>query len=265
MTVTDKLKGLVTAAALAAATMTAAPAAADLSDILSEGTISIGVPEDFPPFGSLGASGEYEGYDVSIANMIAEAMGVELDLVPISSDQRIPYLETDRLDLVISSMGANPERAKSIWFSSAYAPFYSGAFASDDKEISSVDDLAGYSVGLTGGTLEDLALTDMVSDETEIIRFGDNAATLAAYVSGQVDVLVTGNVVAASLSESNPDLSVDTKFILRDSPCFIGIKQGNADLLRWVNVFILTNTLNGELNTLSEEWFGQPLPPLPSL
>ena len=264
MTIGSKLTTLIAGATLAAG-VAAAPASADLSDILSEGTISIGVPEDFPPFGSLGASGEYEGYDVSVATMIAEAMGVELDLVPISSDQRIPYLETERVDLVISSMGANPERAKSIWFSSAYAPFYSGAFASADMDIEEVEDLAGHSVGLTGGTLEDLALTDMVSDDTEIIRFGDNAATLAAYTSGQVDVLVTGNVVAASLAETNPDLGVESKFILQNSPCFIGVQQGNMDLLQWVNVFILTNTLNGELDALSQEWFGQPLPPLPTL
>ena len=61
-------------------------------------------------------------------------------------------------------------------------------------------------VGLTGGTLEDLELSDMVSDDVEIVRFGDNAATISAYVSGQVDVLVTGNTVAAKVGADNPDL-----------------------------------------------------------
>ena len=50
-----------------------------------------------------------------------------------------------------------------------------------------------------------------------------------------------------------------------DSPCFIGVKKGNSDLLQWVNVFIMHKTLGGELNELSEQWFGQPLPPLPTL
>lgn len=251
------------AAVAGAMVATASPAAADLGDILEEGTIRIGIPESFPPFGSLGPEGEYVGYDVDVANMIAEAMGVELELVPITSSQRIPYLETDRLDLVISSMGANAERAKSIWFSNAYAPFYSGAFAAADLDISSVEDLAGYSVGLTGGTLEDLALSEEAPEGTDIVRFGDNAATLSAYVSGQVDVLVTGNTVAARLGEDNPDLSLETKFILNDSPCYIGVKQGNMNLLRWVNVFILNAKLDGSLNELSLEWFGQELPELP--
>lgn len=241
------------------------PAAADLSDILSSGTIKIAVPENFPPFGSLGASGEHEGYDVDVARLIAKDLGVELEIVPVASKQRIPYLETDRVDLVISTMGANPGRAKSIWFSSAYAPFFSGAFAAGDMAISSPADLAGKKVGLTGGTLEDLELTKTAPESAEIIRFGDNAATLAAYASGQVDVLVTGNTVAANFAKMNPGKAIETKFIIKNSPCFIGVKKGSFDLLQWVNVFILHKTLGGELNALSETWFGQKLPPLPAL
>ncbi|PZX40696.1 polar amino acid transport system substrate-binding protein [Roseinatronobacter thiooxidans] len=259
------LKSLIIAAGLGLASLAPSTALADLADILARGTINIAVPESFPPFGALGMEGEHEGYDVDVAKLIAAELGVEVNIVPVSSNQRIPYLETDRVDLVISSMGANPERAKSIWFSAAYAPFYSGAFASADLDISSVADLSGLKIGVTGGALEDLELTRTAPDGAEIIRFGDNAATLSAFQSGQVDVLVTGNTVAAELAANNPNLSVDVKFIMRDSPCFIGVKKGNFDLLQWVNVFIMHKTLGGELNELSEKWFGQPLPPLPTL
>lgn len=257
-------KTLIAAAVMALPVM-ATQAAADLADILSAGIVRIAVPEAFPPFGALGASGEYEGYDVDVAKLIAADLGVELELVPVTSSQRIPFLETDRVDLVIATMGANPERAKSIWFSSAYAPFFSGAFAASGVEIASVADLAGLTVGLTGGTLEDLELTAIAPETTEIIRFGDNAATRAAFESGQLDVLVSGNTVAAAISEANPDADIETKFILKESPAFIGIKQGNINLLFWVNTFILHKTLGGELNGLSETWLGQALPPLPAL
>mgnify|MGYP001355010493 FL=1 len=106
-------------------TMVATPAMAELPDILESGKIRIAVPENFPPFGSLGEEGEYVGYDVEIAQMIADDLGVELELVPVTSKQRIPFLETDRVDLVVSVMGANPERAKSIWFPSAFAQLIS--------------------------------------------------------------------------------------------------------------------------------------------
>lgn len=259
-----KIATLIAAAAFALPAMVT-QAAADLADILEAGVVKIAVPESFPPFGALGASGEYEGYDVDVAKLIAADLGVELELVPVTSNQRIPFLETDRVDLVIATMGANPERAKSIWFSSAYAPFFSGAFAASDKAIGSVADLAGMSVGLTSGTLEDLELTKIAPETTEIIRFGDNAATRAAFESGQVDVLVSGNTVAAEISANDPDISIETKFILKESPAFIGVKKGNLDLLFWVNTFILHKTLGGELNGLSETWLGQSLPALPSL
>lgn len=254
-----------TIAGIAFATLAIAPAHADLAEILEEGTIQIAVPESFPPFGSLGPEGEYVGYDVDVANMIAADLGVELELVPVTSNQRIPFLETDRVDLVVSSMGANPERAKSIDFTSAYAPFFSAAYAAPDVEVTSVEDLSGLKVGLTGGTLEDLEITEDAPEDAEIIRFGDNAATLAAYTSGQIDVLVTGNTVAAQLGKDNPDLELESKFTIKESPAFIGVKKGNDDLRRWTNVFILHKTLGGELDELSQKHLGQPLPNLPSL
>lgn len=251
--------------AITALTLAISPASAELKDILEAGTVKIAIPENFPPFGSLGAEGEYVGYDVDVAKMIAEDLGVELELVPVTSKQRIPFLETDRVDLVISTLGANPERAKSIWFSHAYAPFFSGAFAKPDVGVTTISDFAGKKIAVTGGTLEDLAITEDAPEEAEIIRFGDNAATIAAYVSGQADVIVTGNMVALGISNDNPDFNLETKFVIANSPSFIGVKTGNIDLLQWVNVFVLHKKLNGKLNELSETWLKTPLPPLPAL
>lgn len=248
---------------LAAAPLSAS--ADQLADVLKKGVINIAVPENFPPFGSVGKTLEHEGYDVDVARLIAEDLGVKLELVPVTSKQRIPFLSSGKVDLVISSMGANPERAKSIWFSSAYAPFFSGAFASESLEVNSVGDLAGKKIGLTGGTLEDLELSKVAPEDAEIVRFGDNAATIAGYVAGQVDVIVTGNTVAAKIAENNPDMSLETKFIIKESPAFMGVRAGEMNMLQWVNVFILHKKLGGNLNTLSEKWFGQKLPALPSL
>lgn len=236
-----------------------------LSEILDAGVIKIAVPESFPPFGSVGASLEHEGYDVDVAKLIAENLGVKVEIVPVSSKQRIPFLSSGKVDLVISSMGANPERAKSIWFSSAYAPFFSGVFAAESIDIATVADLAGKKVGVTGGTLEDLELSKTLPSDAEMIRFGDNAATITAYTSGQVDVLVTGNTVAAKVAADNPELAMKAKFIIKDSPAFMGVKAGEMNMLQWVNVFITHKKLGGELNAMSEKWFGQALPPLPVL
>ena len=77
---------------LLATALVSTSALADLSDILSSGKVKIAVPEAFAPFGSVGATGEHEGYDVDVAKLIAKDLGVELELVPVVSKQRIPSL-----------------------------------------------------------------------------------------------------------------------------------------------------------------------------
>ncbi len=82
------------------------PAQADLQEIISAGKVRIGVPVDVPPFGFVDEKNEPAGLDVDVARMLAEALGVELELTQITGANRIPFLVTDKLDLVISAMGA---------------------------------------------------------------------------------------------------------------------------------------------------------------
>ncbi len=261
------MKKLLSKIAMCAVALAGSPAASadQLESVLESGVVKIAVPENFPPFGSVGENFEHVGYDVDVAALIAKDLGVKLELLPVTSKQRLPFLTSGKVDLVISSMGANPSRAKSIWFSSAYAPFYSGAYASEDLAIAGFSDLKNYKVGVTGGTIEDLGLTENASAGTDIVRFGDNAANISAYLAGQVDVIVTGNVVAAKIIADNPDKNIESKFVIRQSPAFIGVRQGEVNMLNWVNVFVLHKKLGGELNELSRKWFGQPLPELPNL
>jgi len=249
---------------LIAGLITTGAAHADLDDIIERGKVVIAVPQDFAPFGSVGPDLKPEGYDVDVAALIAKDLEVELELVPVTSANRIPFLQSGKVDIVISSMGANPGRAKSIWFTAPYAPFFSGVFAAPDKAIASAADMSGMTIAVTRGTLEDLELTDMIEGDTTMRRFEDNATTIAAYLSGQADVLVTGNVIVAKMAEDNPDVAIETKFVIKNSPAFMGIAKGNMDLLQWLDIFILHKKLGGDLDDLSMKWFGQPLPPLPS-
>ncbi|MCR5858029.1 transporter substrate-binding domain-containing protein [Mesorhizobium sp. J428] len=237
-----------------------------LDEILQRGTVRIAVMQDFAPFGALNAKLEPEGYDIDVAKRIAENLGVKLELVVTTGANRIPYLQTDKADIVVAALGANPERAKSIWFSSAYAPFYSGVFSSSKVDIKSYADLAGKTVGVTRGNLEDLEISRLAPPEANIMRFEDNATTTSAWLTGQVEVLVSGNTAAAVIAANNPGLDIESKIVIKNSPAFLGVTRGNEDLLRWLNVFILHQRLAGGLDELSEKWFGEPLPAtLPSL
>lgn len=107
----------------------AAPTMADqLQEIRQRGVLRVAVPQDFPPFGSVGTDLQPQGYDIDMARYLADKMKLKLQLVPVTSANRVPYLQTNKVDLVISSLGKNPEREKTIAFSRAYAPFFLGVF-----------------------------------------------------------------------------------------------------------------------------------------
>ncbi len=240
----------------------AAPAAqADvLANITQAGKIKIAVPQDFPPFGSVGSDMKPVGYDIDVANLIGKEMGVKVELVPVSSANRVPFLTTGKVDLVISSMGKNPEREKVIDFSVAYAPFFNGVFGPDEVKAAKAEELAGKTVSVTRGSIEDLELSKIAPANATIKRFEDNNATIAAYLSGQTQLVATGNVVAAAINEKNKQRPLGVKFLVKNSPCYVGLAQGETALQTKVNEIIQKAKKNGALGEISQRWLHAPLP-----
>lgn len=250
-------------AALALAAMVAAPniASADaLADVMKAGVLKVAVPQDFPPFGSVGADMTPKGYDVDMANLIAKQMGVKVELVPVTSANRIPYLQTKKVDLVISSLGKNPDREKVIDFSAAYAPFFNGVFGPKEMPVAKADDLAGKTIGVTRGSVEDLKLTEIAPKDATIKRYEDNNGTISAFLSGQVQLVATGNVVAAAILARNPPKKPEIKFLIANSPCYVGMNKEEPKLMEKVNAIIAAARKDGSLNTIAQKWLGQDLP-----
>jgi polar amino acid transport system substrate-binding protein len=228
--------------------------AAALDDILKNKVLRVAVPQDFPPFGSMGPDSKPAGYDIDVARLIAKELGVAVELVPVTSANRIPYLNAKKVDLLISSLGKNAEREKLIDFSMAYAPFFSGLYGSDKVAVGKPEDLAGKTVGVTRGAVEDQELGKLAVPGVTIKRFDDNNATIAAFLSGQVPLIATGNVVAGAVSEKQTVNKLDFKFIIKNSPCHIGVNKGEPQLLERVNQVIEKAKHDGSLNAIAEKW-----------
>ncbi|WP_341644835.1 transporter substrate-binding domain-containing protein [Thauera sp. SDU_THAU2] len=251
--------GLASAAALMLSMPFAAQADA-LDKVQKAGVIKIAIPQDFPPFGSLGADLKLQGYDIDMANLIAEEMGVKVELIPVTSTNRIPFLTTGKADLVISSLGKNPERAKVIDFSAPYVPFVKSVYGPPDAAIAGPADLAGKVVGVTRGSTEDLALTDLAPKGTSIKRYEDNNATIASYLTGQVELVTVGNIVANAVNDKTGQRPMAAKFAVEDTPCYIGVAKGETALLDKVNAIIAKARADGRLNEFSLRWLKEPLP-----
>jgi polar amino acid transport system substrate-binding protein len=240
----------------------AAPAQADgLDTIMAAKVIKVAVPQDFAPFGSAGLDLKPQGLDIDMANIVGNALGVKVELIPVTSANRIPYLQTHKADLVISSLGKNAEREKAIDFSAAYAPFFSAVYSTEDAKIASLADLSGKTIGAARGTIEEQELTKTAPADVTIKRFEDNNATISAFVSGQIDIVATGNTVAAVIAARNPDRAPVMKFLIKDSPCYVGMNKDEPKLLAKVNEIIAKAKADGDLEKLSEKWLKQSLPP----
>ncbi|MBI3368844.1 MAG: transporter substrate-binding domain-containing protein, partial [Burkholderiales bacterium] len=221
-------------------------------------------PTDFPPYGFVGTDLKPQGLDIDTALLIGAKLGVKVELLPVTSANRIPYLQTKKADLVISTLGKNAEREKVIDFSAAYSPFFQAVFAAKSVAIKGPADLAGKAVGVTRGAIEDMELTKLAPPSAELRRFEDNNATVSAFVSGQVVAIATGASVAGNMMARNPQLGTEFKFVLKDSPNFIGVNKGEDKLRLKVNEILAAAKASGELDKLAVKWLGRPAGDLPN-
>ena len=233
-------------------------------EIIAKGVVRIGVPLDVPPFGSQNVNREPEGFDVDMANMVAKALGVKLELTQITGANRLPYLLTDKVDIIISVMGLTPERAKQIMFSAPYANTSLAVYGPKNIIIKSAADLKNYKVAAAKGTTQELALT-AANPKANIMRTEDDATAAAAYLSGQAQIFATNSIVALDLAKKNPNKEFDLKFNIRNSPAHMGVKMGEHNLVRWLDSFVFFNTMNTELDKLHMKWIGRHMDPMPGL
>ena len=234
-----------------------------LDNVLKARKITIAIPTDFPPYGFVGTDLKPQGLDIDMANYIAAKMGVGIELVVVTSANRIPYLQTKKADLVISTLGKNPDREKVIDFTAAYSPFFQAVFGAKSLNVKSFADLAGKSISVTRGAIEDQELTKVAPAGTDIKRFEDNNATVSAFVSGQVQLVATGASVAGNMMARNPQLNTEYKLLLKDSPNFIGVGKGEDKLRLKVNEIIAEAKRSGDLDRMAVKWLGRPAGDLP--
>jgi polar amino acid transport system substrate-binding protein len=246
-------------AGLMAGAMASTAAAQTVESIKSAGTVKVGMLVDFPPFGIMNTNNEPDGYDADVAKLLAQEWGVKVQIVPVTGPNRIPYLQSNQVDLLVASLGITEERAKSVDFSQPYAGISIGVFGATGTEVSKPEDLSGKTVGVARASTQDTAVTKIAPQDAKIQRFDDDASAVQALLSGQVELIGVSNVVAAQIETAAPG-RFDQKLELSQQVQGIAVRKGSAELLTAVNAFIEKVKANGELSKIHEKWLGTPLP-----
>ncbi len=253
---------LLTAIALVAlATVAAGPATADaLDDLKKAGKIRIAVDLGVPPYGMTDDKMQPSGSDIDTARALAKDWNVEFEHVPTTGASRIPALQTSKADLVISTLSITPERAKVIDFSLGYAVIRTVIAAPKSITLKSLAELDGKTVGTVRGTTHDTQLTREGPKGMKLVRYEDDATEAQAFLSGQVDIFSTAELLVAQIDKKNPARQVEVKFVLDSFKLAVGVKKDETRLLEAVNQWIAANLKNGRLNAIYKNWHHDDLP-----
>jgi polar amino acid transport system substrate-binding protein len=127
-------------------------------------------------------------------------------------------------------------------------------FGAEKLAVDKPEALAGKTVGVTRGAVEDLELSKLAPPSATIKRFEDNNATISAFLSGQVPLIATGNVVAGTISEKRPVNKLDLKFMIKNSPCYVGLNKGEPKLKERINQIVAKAKKDGTLDAIAEKW-----------
>jgi polar amino acid transport system substrate-binding protein len=254
---------LATAAAVACSSLLAAWAptasAQTIDEIKKKGTLTVGMLVDFPPYGTVDSSNKPDGYDADVAKLLAQDLGVKLNLVPVTGPNRIPFLLTNKVDVLVASLAVTPERAKQVQFSRPYSAATIVLYAPKKTNVKSPADLKGLRVAVARASTQDTALTAIAPPGTEIRRFDDDASAMQALLSGQVDAIGCSTTVAAQIAKRAGD-AYESKLVLKQQFMAVAMRQNQPELLKAVDAFVAKNTANGELNKLYQKWLQADLP-----
>jgi polar amino acid transport system substrate-binding protein len=234
-----------------------------LSNIRERKSVKVGIDLGQAPFGMVDSQMKQVGSDVETARKLAKDLGVELDVVSIAPANRIQYLMTGKVDLVIASFSITDERKKQVDFSEPYAVSQVVLATTGGRKLTNIDDVKSDEIAVTRGSTNDQLITDAVKQsnlQAKVVRYDDNAATTNAVISGQQNIYAVAASLLVPINEANPNNKIESQFALKVYPLGIGLRKNEPELKAWLDQWVAENLKNGELNKIYEAYHRSPLP-----
>lgn len=263
MNIYARISGIAALAVTLTAPLSVAYADGSLDKIISNGTLRCGVQLDYPPAGFRNTENVADGYDVQYCKDMAAALGVAPEIVETPSAERIPALQSNRIDVLIASASISTKRALTVAFSQPYVNYTNVVVTRKDTGIETFDDLKARSIGgVTGTTTEqdiNAAFKKWNDPKGSYTGYGSEAESYLALVQGKIDGIILGNASAAALVQSGqfPTLVVKGEAPTPPDLCGIAVRKADQDLLQFVKVFVWQQVATGRYKELYAKYFGQ--------
>jgi polar amino acid transport system substrate-binding protein len=226
-----------------------------LKHVLTTGTVKVATCLSFTPFGFTNQQGQPDGYDVDIANELAKDMGVKLEVVDTTSSNRIPNLQTNKVDVVFCNFTRTLERAKEISFTDPYVVATEGLLVRSGSGITSLESMKGRTVAVVKGSTNADVLRDRGVD-VKVAEFDSSQSAVLAVKQGQADAMVEDSNYLQYQAKLNPGLEVVTSNLVPLEYNGFGVKQGDQVWLDYLNQFLFDLNTSGKNLELYRKWFG---------
>ena len=206
-----------------------------LDEIKSSGTINIGVFSDKSPFGYVDENGEYQGYDVYFGNRIGQDLGVKINYVSTEAANRIEYLQTGKVDIILANFTVTPERAQEVDFALPYMNVALGVVSPENAVITSLDQIgADDQVIVISGTTAETYL-EKNNPEIKLQKYDAYAEAKTAFENGNGVAWANDNTEVIAFSIENPGYVVGIPSLGSADTIAPAVTKGNTTLLNWLN------------------------------
>ncbi|MBO5497581.1 MAG: cysteine ABC transporter substrate-binding protein [Clostridia bacterium] len=205
-----------------------------LDEIRESGKIIIGLFSDKKPFGYVDENGEYQGYDVYLARRLASDLGVALEIVSLDAPNRIEYLQSYKVDVVLANFTYTEERAQQVDFALPYMKVALGVVSPDDALITEPEQLNGRTLIVSKGTTAE-TFFEANYPEVNLLKFDSYTEAYIALIDGRGDALSTDNTEVLAWAIENPGFSVGIESLGSLDTINPAVTKGNETLLNWIN------------------------------
>lgn len=206
-----------------------------VDEIKASGTINIGVFSDKSPFGYVDENGSYQGYDVYFANRIGQDLGVKINYVSTEAANRIEYLQTGKVDIILANFTVTEERAQEVDFALPYMNVALGVVSPDDAVIRALEDIQPEDqVIVISGTTAETYLTKNYPN-IKLQKYDAYAEAKTAFENGNGVAWANDNTEVIAFAIENPGYTVGIPSLGSADTIAPAVTKGNESLLKWLN------------------------------
>lgn len=250
---------VILAAFLALMTCAGATRADVLDEIRHKGRVRVAIAGLMPPFNYDNDRNELTGSDVDTAKLLAQDLGVRLDIVRVANSGRLQILREQRVDLVISALSITPEREREIAFSVPYAHITTVIAAPRPNKLSSMLDLNERTVGVLAAS-SNMAHIRAHAPQARIVEYPENNKLSNGYIAGEFDIMSAPEAIVDATNRLDQHRPLAIQFVQTEFDVAIGMPKGEKSLRNWINKWVVRRLHDHSLDMIFHKHHGHNLP-----